>query len=88
MSNKQRVYALAAKLGATVEYDMTEPHVYVDAPAGYCWSCDPGLHGIVGVPWDDETMADVWKDVLERVRFGIEKCNCGQCPDIGEEVKA
>ena len=86
MSTKQRVYALAKKLGATIEYDTEEPHVYADAPALFCWSCDPGLHGLVGVPEDDETMADVWKDVLGRMNYGIEKCNCVECNGI--EVKA
>ena len=81
MTTRQRVENLAKKLGATIEFDHTEPHIYADAPKGMCWSCDPGLHGLVAVPEEGETIESRWKDIYDRMKFGIEECRCSECKE-------
>lgn len=73
---RREVEALAARLGATVRAEREERryNVRVEAPPGHHWASD-GVHEIVASsfvgPW---SFADVWDDVLGRMREGVELC--------------
>jgi len=80
MTAKQKVLKLAKELGAEVDYYGSGVHfeVTVDAPEGFHWACDV-ITQIVGSIWDEDTPAMIWKDVLERMEYGLEPCDdeCG-----------
>jgi len=63
----------AKVLGATV-HDMGSDY-NIEAPEGFTWACEPGLHELVMTLWDDETWGDgkAYADALERMEYGIEK---------------
>ena len=67
MTPKRRVEELAKKMGATVSGESYS--VTVDAPDGCHWA-DSGVHGMV---------CDSWKDALERMNWGLEKCDKDTC---------
>jgi len=77
---KSRVRALAATLGAKI-CENSRTDIEVEAPDGYCWSCEGGwgLHVLVASQWDDEPIGHLWRDLWERMDYGIEKCDCDEC---------
>ena len=83
MKTKRDVMRLAKRLGATVSINANPPRldVGVEAPRGSNWSCDPGVHELVRCQWDDDTPADVWTDLWERMDLGIEFCIYGDACD-------
>lgn len=74
---KQKVVALACKLGATLDYAGGE--INVEAPPYHTWKENPGVHELVNSPWDDETQDDLWARALERMEFGVEPCTIQEC---------
>jgi hypothetical protein len=85
---RTRGLALAKKLGATVIRDH-HTEVEVEAPHGYCWSADPGVHSLVSSECESsDTWEILWQDMLERMEYGIEKCgdpDCEWCHSTSEE---
>ena len=74
---RQAAQRLARKLGATITGSAEGKNgVEAEAPAGYAWKCEPGLHVLVSAPWDGDTPADVWRDLWERMDLGVEPCDC------------
>ena len=83
--SKRKVESLCKKFNATMDINRSRPlDVCVDAPDGYTWQSDPGLHAFVGSQWPGETAASVWADLAERMEWGIEKCDCVECKAIKE----
>ena len=61
--------------------------ISIEAPAGHVWAGD-SLHEMVASKWDDETKADLWADLAERMELGIEKCEDPDCEWChGEETE-
>lgn len=67
MTARQKVRALAAELGATVEQEGGE--IAVTAPDGMQWAC--GVIELVASRWEREPMEILWQDVLDRMREGV-----------------
>lgn len=81
MTPKQKVMALAKKLGATVEHEGDKKRgmfeVTVEAPPGHHW-VDEQVHELVcNRPWHvtGSPTTKVWEAILERMEDGIEPCN-------------
>lgn len=77
MANLKSVKAAAHKIGAEVEYtkEFGCYELLVTAPPGYCW--EEELHQFVDsgyLPW-----APDWADMLERMSYGVEKCETLGC---------
>jgi hypothetical protein len=56
------------------------------APAGYYWAADPGVHELVDDPSWEDSEEEAAKDLIERMSYGIDKCDtpdCGWCKDPG-----
>lgn len=89
MTNQQKIKKLAKELGATIE-DASGGTTYtynIDAPHGYTWAADGGLHCIVAWCYrgDKSWCDEMWADALERMQCGIEKCDeidCEMCDEI------
>lgn len=83
-----KVRKLAAELGAKVE-DIKIGNAHeclVEAPHGKKWKCC-GIHELVdstNQPWKPD-----YKDVLERMNYGLEDCDegfaCGWCYPVESE---
>jgi hypothetical protein len=72
---KAKVYRLAKRLGAEVTINSTgRLDVHVEAPRHQTWSCDPGIHCLVGSQWDGQTQTEVWEDLFDRMQDGVEAC--------------
>jgi hypothetical protein len=79
MTPRQKVFALAEKLGATIE-DAGGPtwlHFNIDAPHGMTWKGDTGLHCLVAGQARGFDTRDMWRDALDRMSHGIEPCEAG-----------
>lgn len=80
MTPRQKVYALARQIGAT----MTELNndglveVCATAPKGWHWVCS-GVFELVWSDTDGEPKAGAWIDLLERMLGGLDPCDecCG-----------
>lgn len=75
MTKKQDVFALAEKIGATIEIETTEMSfiVRVEAPEGRHW--DSEIHEIVECQNRGFSTNYTWKCVLDRMECGTEPCN-------------
>lgn len=82
MKTLDDVMAVAKKIGATVEW--TESATMVDAPVGFTWRCDDGLHCLVHGHNPRYGQKPHYEDILERMEFGLEKCEAKDC-EICEE---
>lgn len=95
MTTRKQARRLAVKLGATIEGGRTG-NVWgynIDAPQGYTWSSDYGLHSIVAWCYDGDKVwrEEMWADALARMRYGVEPCeipNCEFCADENWENAA
>lgn len=74
---RREVRRLAKSWGCIV--DTTDGEVNVDAPHGYTWASDPGVHELVNSPWDSETQDQMWVEALRRMSAGLEACDCEEC---------
>jgi hypothetical protein len=75
MKVKTKVFQLAEELGACFTINSTDRlDVEVEAPRHKTWSCDPGVHCLVGSQWDGQSQAEVWADLLDRMQDGVEDC--------------
>jgi hypothetical protein len=77
--NESRVRAFANQHGHTI--DTSSGEVLIMAPPGQCypWDC----HERVFSPFDDETMADLWRSAAEAVLSGAldpKPCTADTCP--------
>lgn len=82
MSWQTKAKALAKKLGAEVENNSNgEQYVYdILAPKGKIWSCNL-IHCLVGncFKGDPKWYEEVWKDLYERMSYGLEECDDPDC---------
>ena len=87
---RQMGLALVAKYGAKVISD-DKSEVEVEAPRGFCWSAEPTVHSLVSAKWDNDTHEDLWKDMADRMDYGVEKCENTECEwchgEQGEETE-
>lgn len=86
MASKRQVEEAAAALdGVTLEFSHNE--VVASAPDGYCFRYHgKGAHSLVGSRDDllREPMSAVYSDMVDRLKWGIEPCDCGD--NCGESV--
>ena len=78
MADIRTVRRAAKKYGAQVTESELSTVIYVDAPPGKVWGCD-FVHGLVG--WYGETVGtkrEACQDLLERMGYGLEDCNCAE----------
>ena len=47
------------------------------APPGHYWSADPGVHELVADLEDGRAAAE--RDLIERMKLGVEKCTAADC---------
>ena len=83
MTTRQKVFAIAKQLGVTIDDSMYH-EVKCEAPHGTIWACSL-VHEIVCTKDTKEPMSVIWNDLLERMSYGIEKCeddNCEWCEGI------
>lgn len=59
-------------------------HYNIDAPNGMTWCCESGLHCLVLTVWDDFDNTEEYEDVIQRMRYGVEKCDTEDCDVCGE----
>lgn len=77
----------AARFGATVERDDYHDSwaLQVVAPAGKVWCEGPHCLKADCFPYDKpEERQAVYADLISRIEFGVEECNC---PDCIEDTK-
>ena len=69
----QQVRALAKSFGAEVEYYSSGDHttLAVTAPGGFHW--EGGVHTLVDSPF--KPFKPDYADMLERMSFGLDKCD-------------
>ena len=84
MTPRQKAFALAEKLGATIE-DASGPtclHFNIDAPHAMTWKGDPGLHCLVATQERGFDTRGMWRDALDRMSDGVEPCEAGDKCDV------
>lgn len=76
MTTRRQVMNALARIGATLEEDHGEWHLYlIDAPAGSVWRSTE-THVIVSQHDPlHERMGDLWSSLLEDIRQGVQDCN-------------
>lgn len=89
MSYAQQVKNLAKSLGAVIENGSGGGvwQYNIDAPQGYTWCSDHGLHSIVAWCYkgDRKWTEEMWKDALDRMEYGIEPCETKDCEFCSDE---
>ncbi len=82
MTYQSKVRYAAKKIGAEIVCNSTtEQYDYeVLAPNGMIFSCD-SIHLLVGncFKGDPAWYEEVWKDLYDRISFGVEKCETPDC---------
>ena len=81
VSQKERAYEISRKLGAKIIEGAAFNSVEAEAPNGHCWRCEggTGLHVLVACRWGYEPWPNVWRDLADRMDFGIQQCDCEDC---------
>lgn len=89
MTNRQKARKLATKLGATIEGGRSGNtwQYNIDAPQGFTWASDNGLHSIVAWTYDGpkEWREEMWSEAINRMEYGVEQCeekDCEFCADV------
>jgi hypothetical protein len=73
MASLREVRREARRLGARVVGGVQYGRVNleVEAPTGYRWAWDDMTTVLVAEQWPDETRADVYEDLLNRMTMGV-----------------
>lgn len=79
-----QVIKMAGQMGVHIErdkdkFDKSHGEIRAEAPANKCFGCDTSLHGLVSEANEDTTWAEAWQEMGERLSYGLEDCNCGEC---------
>ncbi len=82
-SAREKVRRMAKRLGATFKVNSpADPlDVGVEAPRDHVWSCGVDIHELIGNCSDPfpEDVAETWEDLLDRMRYGVERCEVKDC---------
>lgn len=80
---KQEVISRASALGVNIDDSMND-EIKCEAPHRKIWSCS-FIHELVCAKDSKEPKSVIWKDLLERMSYGLEDCtddNCEWCNGI------
>ncbi len=80
MTTKQKVLALAKKLGATIEYGVVgrKYEILVEAPPHYHWE-EGDIHELVVSQANGFPVNELWEDIYSRMIGGVAKCTAETC---------
>lgn len=74
---RKRIYKEASNMGCAIDESRTNDSFIIDAPKGKIFTAN-NAHCIAVVPRSGE-YKECWKDAMDRLSYGIEKCEDPHC---------